>query len=63
VYKDEPTILAWNLTNEPRCESWLPANKDCNAHVQVTYLAISLFCCIVLVVPPVVLVVQGFCFL
>ena len=36
VYKDDPTILAWNLINEPRCESWLPANKDCNAHVQVT---------------------------
>lgn len=34
LYKDDPTIIAWNLINEPRCESWLPANKDCNQRVQ-----------------------------
>jgi len=34
VYRDDPTIIAWNLINEPRCESWLPANKDCNQRVQ-----------------------------
>jgi mannan endo-1,4-beta-mannosidase len=34
LYKDDPTIIAWNMINEPRCESWLPANKDCNQRVQ-----------------------------
>ena len=34
MYKNDPTIIAWNLINEPRCESWLPANKDCNQRVQ-----------------------------
>lgn len=33
-YNEDPTIIAWNLINEPRCESWLPANKDCNQRVQ-----------------------------
>lgn len=22
VYRDDPTILAWDLVNEPRCETW-----------------------------------------
>ena len=22
VYKDDPTIFAWGLLNEPRCETW-----------------------------------------
>lgn len=34
MYRDDPTIIAWNLINEPRCESWLAANKDCNKRVQ-----------------------------
>jgi mannan endo-1,4-beta-mannosidase len=34
VYKDDPTIIAWNLINEPRCESWLASNKDCNKRFQ-----------------------------
>lgn len=34
VYRDDPTIIAWNLINEPRCENWLPANKDCNKRFQ-----------------------------
>lgn len=28
-YKNDPTILAWNLINEPRCETWIPANSWC----------------------------------
>eukprot|EP01026_Neomeris_dumetosa_P001875 TRINITY_DN1048_c0_g1_i10.p1 TRINITY_DN1048_c0_g1~~TRINITY_DN1048_c0_g1_i10.p1 ORF type:complete len:522 (-),score=65.63 TRINITY_DN1048_c0_g1_i10:651-2216(-) len=31
-YKDDPTILAWNLLNEPRCETWLV--KECTTRVQ-----------------------------
>ncbi|KAF6251036.1 glycoside hydrolase superfamily [Scenedesmus sp. NREL 46B-D3] len=31
LYKDDPTILAWNLINEPRCETWMPANSWCPA--------------------------------
>ena len=23
LYKEDPTIFAWNLINEPRCETWL----------------------------------------
>jgi hypothetical protein len=30
-YKNDPTILAWNLINEPRCETWVPANSWCPA--------------------------------
>lgn len=29
AYKDDPTILAWNLINEPRCETWMPENSFC----------------------------------
>ena len=32
VYKDDPTILAWNLINEPRCETWLVG--DCERKLQ-----------------------------
>jgi len=32
VYKNDPTILAWNLLNEPRCESWLV--KECQSRVK-----------------------------
>lgn len=28
-YKEDPTILAWNLINEPRCETWVDANSFC----------------------------------
>jgi hypothetical protein len=30
-YKNDPTILAWNLINEPRCETWVDANSWCPA--------------------------------
>eukprot|EP00210_Caulerpa_lentillifera_P007506 g7172.t1 len=26
IYKNDPTILAWDLINEPRCETWAVAN-------------------------------------
>ena len=32
VYRDDPTILAWNLINEPRCETWLI--PDCGDKLQ-----------------------------
>jgi mannan endo-1,4-beta-mannosidase len=36
TYRDDPTIIAWNLINEPRCETWLkPLNNDCPARMQV----------------------------
>jgi len=35
AYKDDPTIIAWNLINEPRCETWLkPANDNCPQRMQ-----------------------------
>jgi mannan endo-1,4-beta-mannosidase len=33
IYKEDPTILAWNLINEPRCETWVPENGDCNSRL------------------------------
>lgn len=32
VYKEDPTIFAWNLINEPRCESWLV--EGCEGRLQ-----------------------------
>lgn len=32
VYKDDPTIFAWNLINEPRCESF--SIPDCELNLQ-----------------------------
>ncbi|GBF87864.1 mannan endo-1,4-beta-mannosidase [Raphidocelis subcapitata] len=35
TYRDDPTIIAWNLINEPRCETWLtPQNDDCPKRMQ-----------------------------
>ena len=33
LYKNDPTILAWDLINEPRCETW--AVPECGDHLQV----------------------------
>eukprot|EP01025_Chloroclados_australasicus_P033435 TRINITY_DN340_c1_g1_i1.p1 TRINITY_DN340_c1_g1~~TRINITY_DN340_c1_g1_i1.p1 ORF type:complete len:589 (-),score=56.24 TRINITY_DN340_c1_g1_i1:2155-3774(-) len=33
VYRDDPTILAWNLINEPRSDSW-DCNTDCEWAIQ-----------------------------
>jgi mannan endo-1,4-beta-mannosidase len=32
MYKDDPTIFAWNLINEPRCESWVV--EECEVSLQ-----------------------------
>ncbi|KAK9820359.1 hypothetical protein WJX72_009412 [[Myrmecia] bisecta] len=32
VYRDDPTIMAWGLLNEPRCESWKV--DGCEEHLQ-----------------------------
>lgn len=37
LYRDDPTIMAWDLINEPRCESWAVA--DCPQLLQVRGLA------------------------
>jgi hypothetical protein len=33
LYRDDPTIMAWDLVNEPRCESW--AVPECPQMLQV----------------------------
>jgi hypothetical protein len=33
LYRDDPTIMAWDLINEPRCESW--AVPECPQMLQV----------------------------
>lgn len=38
-YKDDPTILAWNLINEPRCDVWAYAN--CTLTLHVSFLMMS----------------------
>lgn len=30
VYKDDPTIFAWGLLNEPRCETWQVGQLPCS---------------------------------
>ncbi|GBF87865.1 mannan endo-1,4-beta-mannosidase [Raphidocelis subcapitata] len=38
TYRDDPTIIAWNLINEPRCESWVsPENDDCAARLNAWF--------------------------
>lgn len=29
LYRDDPTILAWDLINEPRCETWRVRRAPC----------------------------------
>mmetsp|Transcript_12908 Transcript_12908/g.24418 ORF Transcript_12908/g.24418 Transcript_12908/m.24418 type:complete len:540 (-) Transcript_12908:1800-3419(-) len=41
LYKDDPTIFAWNLINEPRCESWLV--DDCEVFLQNWIREMSLY--------------------
>jgi hypothetical protein len=31
LYRDDPTIMAFNLINEPRCEEWLVGLSDSGA--------------------------------
>ena len=32
LYKDDPTIFAWNLINQPRCEEWVNPNCQDDLH-------------------------------
>lgn len=39
AYRDDPTILAWELANEPRCRSQeKPATEGCNAETILTWV-------------------------
>jgi hypothetical protein len=41
VYKSDPTILAWNLVNEPRCEVWV--TPDCPAKLNAWFSKMAKF--------------------
>ncbi|QDZ21967.1 glycoside hydrolase [Chloropicon primus] len=41
LYRDDPTVFAWNLINEPRCESWLV--EGCEASLQEWIEEMSLY--------------------
>jgi len=41
IYKDDPTILAWNIINEPRCEVWVV--PDCPAKLNAWYATMARF--------------------
>mmetsp|Transcript_30278 Transcript_30278/g.64759 ORF Transcript_30278/g.64759 Transcript_30278/m.64759 type:complete len:546 (-) Transcript_30278:376-2013(-) len=41
LYRNDPTVLAWNLINEARCESWVVDN--CEASLQSWVEEMSLF--------------------
>lgn len=30
IYRDDPTIMAWSLINEPRCETWKVRHRGCS---------------------------------
>ena len=32
VYRDDPTIMAWGLLNEPRCEAWKVRGVGLHVH-------------------------------
>jgi mannan endo-1,4-beta-mannosidase len=41
VYKEDPTILSWNLINEPRCETWVV--PDCPQRLSNWYSMMAAF--------------------
>ncbi|KAI8471837.1 MAG: glycoside hydrolase superfamily [Monoraphidium minutum] len=41
VYKADPTILSWNVVNEPRCEVWV--TPDCPARLNAWYSTMASF--------------------
>lgn len=41
VYKSDPTILAWNVINEPRCEVWV--TPDCPQKLNAWYSKMAKF--------------------
>lgn len=38
-YASSPTIFAWELANDPRCSSTLPASPACNTHTITNWVA------------------------
>jgi mannan endo-1,4-beta-mannosidase len=38
-FADSPTILAWELANDPRCSSTLPASSSCNPQTITKWVA------------------------
>jgi mannan endo-1,4-beta-mannosidase len=43
TYKADPTILAWNLINEPRCETWVAGNDACPATLNQWYSTMAAY--------------------
>ena len=42
LYRDDPTILAWDLINEPRCETWRASGSTSAAAPQAPNCALPL---------------------
>lgn len=43
IYKEDPTVLSWNLINEPRCETWIAANEGCHEDMDNWYQEMAEF--------------------
>jgi len=38
-YANEPTVLGWEVANDPRCESTIPTSDQCDSNIITQWIA------------------------